>query len=714
MFPTDFRSKRFCLQVLIWSRLFFTSRCDGNLMGGHTSELGVLGSPVVHLSTITITTTIAYNPTLAPGDSTYLLLGCYSQPDDNSRGGHPFGQGEDYTAPAVSPDELTIDACLDGCASLRLRNDASNDYIYAGLKNGRECFCGSRLVPGAHEISADECKTPCTGDTTLSCGGANAIAIYDLAAATEPNSSPDGSAGQGSNDENIGNDGNNNGDSDEASEDNSNPATGTLLSSSGTAVSAVLKATGVSQPTEVESKSPETSEGAFFKTTGLAGTTSWPSSHTASSSAISSSPEPGSPGTPATSSTIAAVTGTISGAIILAALIFLCTRAYKRKKQKQDALTRGVSTKSDKSQGKRSSRRPIPSAIDTKKGHRKSGRGQRDDDARHISVATNNKDLMPTTPALESGGRHTSGLHSRLKSPSSTSDRDALYDVLMGEVRAAPAIPKPPLPPVPRTPPSATSSAVQWRGGLPPQTPTTVSAALFDFGFHNDSSNNHNARASPTTPAAAALPEAALGARAWHRRKLSTPFQPPPSGPPSIPLPPTPPMRARQLSHTGIASSGAASTEHLLAPPGTLYALAAANASARSLGSVPPTPPLKDSPTLPRTTHPGDRGRDGKLGEAGAARGGGGEWSGGDMAPPSLAPTTGEQSDSPRWRGAVHADTGDRDRDKSRDGVEDENRRSRMEEGRVHEELGSPSSASTVSTSILFPLNDEDRTWSGA
>ncbi|KAI1778897.1 hypothetical protein F4818DRAFT_455145 [Hypoxylon cercidicola] len=619
MFPIEFSSKRFCLRTLLWSGLLFESRCDSMWMEGHTSELGMLGSPVVDYLTITITTTIAYKPTLAPGDSTYSLLGCYGL--DSGR--HPFEHKEGYASPTIPPDKFTIGACLEECAVLK---ESSDHYEYAGLMNGGECFCGSQLDPEARKLSPEECQTPCSGDTRLSCGGSDAIAVYSRVAADNGNQNIAGDAAQ------------------------SHIHTGAaFLSSSASVASALLKATDASQSTDTKST---TSEGVAFRTVGAETTKGTPD--TSSTPPPPPPPPPGSSGTASTSSTIAAVTGSLSGAIILTALSFLCFRRYKQKKQQQEDTTH-VQGKQQKN--KRHSRRPVPSAIDTKRGK------SRDDSAVSLGVATDFKDMVPTTPALESGGRTLpSGLHVRLKSPSS--DRDTLYDALMGEVQAYPAMPKPPPPPSAAGPSSsAASSAVQWqrqwRGAGQTQTPTTASAALFDFDFGADA-----ARPSPavTSPATAARPEAALGPRAWHRRKLSAPFQPPASGPPSAPLPLTPP----QLQLYGMGR--------------------AANASARSLGvgSVPPTPPLKDSPTLPRKMQ----------GEEEPER---------SERPPEQergATPTGprdEESTSRPRRATVYVGP--------RDESEDDNR----------SEGSTSLSQSTVATSILFPLDDDDdRTWSGA
>ncbi|KAI1760728.1 hypothetical protein GGR53DRAFT_63915 [Hypoxylon sp. FL1150] len=624
MLPKEFSSTRFCLRALLWSGLLFGSRCDDNSIEGDRTEMGMVGSPVEY-STITITTTIAYKPTLAPGDSTYSLFGCYGW---DSKGGHLLGQDEGYAIPIVPPGKMTVDACLEGCATLKPSLESSDHYEYAGLMNGDECFCGSQLDPRAPKVSPEECQVPCSGDAGVLCGGSDTIAVYSRKAASDNKSAA-------STDKNA-------------------------LESSGT-----------------KSNPSSTLEGVVFRTGGRAGTTK---ETDAGSSPSTETPtlSPDQSKTATTTSTIAAVTGSLSGAIILSALSILCFRAYKRKKQQQQAQDTNLVKVSA---AKRSSRRPIPSAIDTKP--RREPEDDDGDSAINLGVTTDSRDMIPTTPALESGGhmQHSSGLHARLRSPRSAAadrDRDTLYDALLGQVTAGPAPPKPPLPPPGGPSSSAASSAVQWRGA--PRTPTSASTALFDFGFDGAGARNSGAGAGSkvTSPAATARSEASLGTRAWHRRKLSTTFQPPASGPPSVPLPPTPPFSKMYGMDRG------------------------ANASARSLGAEsipPPTPPLKDSPTLPRKMQPGPQ----SLEEGGEERGGDEEGRSElleDAEPtiPVLRP--GEEFVAKPRRATMYAPP--------RDESDDEK-----------SEASTALSATTVATSVLFtaPLDDDDddnRMWSGA
>ncbi|KAL7621455.1 hypothetical protein AAE478_008778 [Parahypoxylon ruwenzoriense] len=580
---------------------------------------------------------IAYKPTLIPGDSKYSRV-------------HFIGTN-------------TRDA------------DGANDS---------ECLCGSELLSEASKLPADECKTPCTGDARLSCGGADTVAVYSLLAdkreessESDPNRDDDDADGNGND-----------------AEDRNQPILGSSPPSPTLAgASALVKATGASNRAEVDSNAP----------------------------AESSSP-PDSPGAPTTSFTIAAVTGSLSLAIILAAFLFLSFRAYKRKKQEQGAHVQTVVNKQQQQQRQQQQleqqqrqwrQRAAPDPINTTghygersfdaggaSGDRIVGLRRKQGDHVHVPRGDEDNDRMivPTTPALESGGRgYPPGLHSRhapLSTPTSF-DQDSLYGALMGEVRTGPAVGAAISSDTPPTP-SAASSSVQWRdiSNIPSPSPMTPTAPAPLFGARSIPSPR--SQAAVPSPAHAAQPSSNLGDRAWHRRKLSTPFQPPPSGPPSIPLPPLPPMRphrsfdtirfgpspspspspssispapaARNGDNRGDSRSTTSTPRKarrqeppppLELEPKNMYALGGlANRSSPSLASpLPmPTPALKESPTLPLRVTDGDAGSGHVRREE--ARGGDGNRSG----------DSGRQTGRDNW----------------------------------------PVSTSTISTSILFPLDEEE------
>lgn len=148
----DYNAKRFCLlRALLWCGLLFgSSLCDDAWQspahGQTKTELLVIGPPTMPIttstatSTITITTTIRYRPSLVPGNSQYILMGCYSQPTEsvNKKGGRIFGDEEHHLYSAEKPvDKFTISACLEGCGSTVPPGNDTKQYMYAGIRNGR-------------------------------------------------------------------------------------------------------------------------------------------------------------------------------------------------------------------------------------------------------------------------------------------------------------------------------------------------------------------------------------------------------------------------------------------------------------------------------------------------------------------------------------------------------------------------------------------------
>ncbi|KAL5895794.1 hypothetical protein ACKVWM_001011 [Pyricularia oryzae] len=59
--------------------------------------------------------------------------------------------------------------CLDMCKNA--------GYKLAGTEDGTECYCGN-YVYNSYLIDDSRCSTPCSGDSTASCGGPWALAIY--------------------------------------------------------------------------------------------------------------------------------------------------------------------------------------------------------------------------------------------------------------------------------------------------------------------------------------------------------------------------------------------------------------------------------------------------------------------------------------------------------------------------------------------------------
>ncbi|KAI0805174.1 hypothetical protein GGR55DRAFT_301040 [Xylaria sp. FL0064] len=655
----DFSVKRLCLWSLIW----------GGIPAQAMTQLLVIGTPSVPTltSTITLTTTVTYKPSLIPGNPQYTLVGCYS-PISGDRE-QIFGP-DDYNAlldDKVTPGNLTTDNCLRGCGSAKPAQNGNEGYVYAGLRNGSEFRCSNQLSPDAHKLTADDCKAPCSGDPRLSCGGRENVAVYSLISA------------------------------------NSTSASSTPTDSETTTFSTV-------NPPEA--------------------------TNTATQAAAASHQDPshsGAHGKSVSRPTIAVVTGSLSGAILVAGVLFLCYRARMRKKQIQDEHVRLMLERRNRP----SISRPMftetdfhsdvskftITRYDNNHGGTDSGGGGGGDrsweNKKHDEEPrlTSDGDHLPNMSALGSSGKFPVGLHPRTNfsfasnTRSTTESEDGDIWPSVGKVRSQSGIQPIHV--------QAASSAVQWREDAASPTPP----------------NTPHKRTKSSTNIATPLPAArneGLGDRAWHRRKLSTPYAPPPgaagrniiarndppSGPPETSLPPMPPVvqgrpQSRPRAGTppppprrsfervdlepkpGGRDASKPEGAGLGIPLGSgkekkALGMSLANKSTPALGRYASlwrsNQPSLESPTLGWQTSTG-RGQSGSLSREGDPA---------DKLPkvPALPPVApGERFDHKRWRGTLYAapDEGDRTR-----------RRSRGSDM-------SPLSASSTGTSILFGPDEFDR-----
>ncbi|KAI0487208.1 hypothetical protein F4859DRAFT_246565 [Xylaria cf. heliscus] len=458
---SNFSAKLIYLKAFLSGGLFLSSLCDG-VSSGQT-VVRTTSTPISTLtSTITITTTIAYQPLLIPENSRYTFVGCYS-----GNGERIFGPDEyDAYLEKAPLNKDTIGGCLRSCGSTAPLSGRPGHYLYAGLRNGSECICGGQLSINAHKLPVDDCINPCPGDPRLSCGGQNNIAVYSLISGDgthEPTS-------QKADPSNF------------MSGETKQPTPTRLLTASSTI------------NTHGQGAALQTAETLHHS---------------------------GALGRPVPTPTIAAIAGSLSGAVIIAAGLFLCYRVHKRKGRPRDTHVKSILDR----RGRRSvpnqflAGANIPGSVTglaVTEHKRNSDRdrstsSRAEDHTRDFHVAADG-DLVPSAPALES----------RTNIPA-----------------------------------TGASSAVQWRSNN-----GDSSVFLMQFTAHQRTISSSGIAVPPSSAKVNGL-----GERAWHRRKLSPPFQPlvsagprvgvatrssiksihgtiarsdPPSGPPGL-LPPSPP-----------------------------------------------------------------------------------------------------------------------------------------------------------------------------
>ncbi|KAL5392928.1 hypothetical protein DPSP01_000621 [Paraphaeosphaeria sporulosa] len=93
----------------------------------------------------------------------FLSLGCYTEGDS--------GRSLDYSQwDYLNISAMTTEMCLTACGA--------KGFPFAGTEFGRECYCGVVLGNGTVNAESDQCATPCTGNSSQICGGADRLSLY--------------------------------------------------------------------------------------------------------------------------------------------------------------------------------------------------------------------------------------------------------------------------------------------------------------------------------------------------------------------------------------------------------------------------------------------------------------------------------------------------------------------------------------------------------
>ncbi|WWD21023.1 hypothetical protein CI109_105504 [Kwoniella shandongensis] len=80
--------------------------------------------------------------------------------------------GRALASARTSGKEMTVGKCLAFCGNA--------GWQWAGLEYSSECYCGDYLANGASLSStSDRCTMTCSGDSSTTCGGSNALQLYN-------------------------------------------------------------------------------------------------------------------------------------------------------------------------------------------------------------------------------------------------------------------------------------------------------------------------------------------------------------------------------------------------------------------------------------------------------------------------------------------------------------------------------------------------------
>lgn len=129
------------------------------------------------LSTTFLLSTVAATTTPTCNAPTYQ--GCFTDPftSPNNVSHHVLSHLAKKDDPAMTPTK-----CIALCC-------AANYTIgsLAGVEHGSDCYCDT--VFGPYTIPRSSCTSPCTGNTTMTCGGKDAISTFTINACPSPGAS---------------------------------------------------------------------------------------------------------------------------------------------------------------------------------------------------------------------------------------------------------------------------------------------------------------------------------------------------------------------------------------------------------------------------------------------------------------------------------------------------------------------------------------------
>ena len=68
---------------------------------------------------------------------------------------------------------LTPTRCIKACQK--------EGFSFAGVQAGKECYCGNTAPPEDKIVDMMECSSPCSGDSSLKCGGVWRMGVFKTA-----------------------------------------------------------------------------------------------------------------------------------------------------------------------------------------------------------------------------------------------------------------------------------------------------------------------------------------------------------------------------------------------------------------------------------------------------------------------------------------------------------------------------------------------------
>ncbi|WWD20503.1 hypothetical protein CI109_104979 [Kwoniella shandongensis] len=139
-----------------------TSQCGLACAGNSTAVCG--GNSAMDLYTVTAATN---TPATQQASHPAGYVGCFLDSGSNLA----FANYYSYT---INP--MSVNICKQSCGEM--------GYAFAGVENGNQCRCGNNFPKTTQYVSGLYCKTPCSGNSSQTCGAGGYMDAYSLANTT--------------------------------------------------------------------------------------------------------------------------------------------------------------------------------------------------------------------------------------------------------------------------------------------------------------------------------------------------------------------------------------------------------------------------------------------------------------------------------------------------------------------------------------------------
>ncbi|RFU78379.1 cfem domain-containing [Trichoderma arundinaceum] len=116
--------------------------------------------------------------THVPSPTAWKALGCYTDDDP------AWPVLEKAYSKAGGDPSLSISSCESTCWTASV----NRTVLFAGVKEGNQCWCGS-FVAGQTSRNQTDCNLPCSGNKTETCGGKGRLNVFAPVTTLSPSSS---------------------------------------------------------------------------------------------------------------------------------------------------------------------------------------------------------------------------------------------------------------------------------------------------------------------------------------------------------------------------------------------------------------------------------------------------------------------------------------------------------------------------------------------